>query len=120
MEMAYSVDDPSFYIINKDDSLVDIEVNDYITLLDINSTVLDSEFSSNTYCSSSLSGNGQDCDTTVTRHLTLVVYSTNISYELSSIDFVENCFGKKCVATGKVMDIRGDVRWLIVEDYYVI
>ena len=100
--------------------MVDIEVNDYITLLDINSTVLDSEFSSNTYCSSSFSGNGQDCDTIVTRHLTLVVYSTNISYELSSIDFVENCFGKKCVATGKVMDVRGDVRWLMVEDYYVI
>tara|TARA_B100001142_G_scaffold330130_1_gene396449 strand:+ start:5975 stop:7243 length:1269 start_codon:yes stop_codon:yes gene_type:complete len=118
--MAYSVEDPSFYIINKDDSLVDIEVNDYITLLDINSTTLDSEFSSYTTCSSSFSGSGQDCDTTVTRHLTLVVYSTNISYELSSVDFVENCFGKKCVATGKVMDVKGDVRWLMVEDYYVL
>ena len=118
--MAYSVEDSSFYIINKDDSLVDIEVNDYITLLDINSTTLDSEFSSYTTCSSSFSGSGQDCDTTVTRHLTLVVYSTNISYELSSVDFVENCFGKKCVATGKVMDVKGDVRWLMVEDYYVL
>lgn len=119
MGMTNSVDS-SFYILTTDDSWVDIEVNDYITILDINSTILDSEFSSNTHCSNDWSGEGQDCYTTITRYLTLVVNSTNISYELSSMDFLEDCFGEKCVATGKVVEIRGDVRWLIVEDYYVI
>jgi len=50
----------------------------------------------------------------------MVVNSANSSYELSSTDFLENCFGRECAATGMVYEIREDVRWLIVEGYYVI
>jgi UDPglucose 6-dehydrogenase len=111
---------PAIHIISTESDWFDIEVDDYITILNINSTVLDSESSSHTFCYPADFGDGQDCDTTVTHHLTLVVNSTNTSYELSSIGFLEECFGRECAATGKVVSIRGDVRWLTVVDYYVV
>ena len=110
------IDDPAIRIISTESDWVDMEVGDYITILNINSTVLDSESSSYTTCY----GSEGDCHTAVTHHLTMVVNSANISYELSSTDFLEECFGRECAATGMVHEIRGDVRWLIVEEYYVI
>jgi hypothetical protein len=115
-----SENDPAIHIISTESDWFDSEVDDYITILNINSTMLDSESSSHTSCYPAYFGDGQDCDTTVTHHLTLVVNSTNTSYELSSIDFLEECFGRECAATGKVVSIRGDVRWLTVVDYYVV
>ena len=121
--LTEEIEDPAIHIISTESDWFDIEVDDYITILNINSTVLDSESSSYTTCYSSGYGSSYestDCYTTKTHHLTLVVNSTNVSYEPSSIDFVEECFGRECAATGKVVSIRGDVRWLTVVDYYVV
>ena len=114
------IGNPAIHIISTESDWVDMEVGDYITILNINSTVLDSESSSYTTCGPTGDGGGEDCSTTITQHLTMVVNSANSSYELSSTDFLENCFGRECAATGMVYEIREDVRWLIVEGYYVI
>lgn len=113
------IDNPNIHIIGTEREWVDMRVGDYITILNINSTILDSESSSYTTCMSTSDG-GSDCSTTITQHLTMVVNSANNSYELSSADFLEECFGRECAATGMVYEIREDVVWLIVEGYYVV
>ncbi len=113
------IDEPAIHIISMESDQVDVGVGDYVTILNINSTMLGSQSSSHTACFPNGNG-GSDCHTSITQHLTMAVNSANNSYELSSEDFLEDCFGRECAATGVVREIREDVRWLVVEEYYVI
>ena len=115
---SLAVKNPAIHIITTEHDSVDIAVDDYITILDVNSTEIDSEYSRHTTCQNDFEHT--DCYSTVIEYLTLVVKSTNITYELSSTDFIEECWGRNCAVIGKVSAVRGDIKWIEVKDYRVI
>jgi UDPglucose 6-dehydrogenase len=118
--LSVEMDDHDYHIITPQGSLVDMEIGDHITILDVNSSIIDSEIESEEHCYHEFDSYSSDCYYSQTHHLTLVYTIGEITYELSSNDFVEDCFGNKCSSIGEVVRISGEMRWIEVRDYHVI
>ena len=117
--LPVDVDEHDYHIITPQSPLVNMEIGDQVAILDANSSILDSEIVAEETCYYEYESS-TDCYYSEFRHLTLVHEIGGITYELSSDDFIEDCFGNECSSLGEVVRITGEMRWIIVRDYHVI
>ncbi len=117
--LPVDVDEHDYHIITPQSPLVNMEIGDQVTILDASSSILDSEIVAEETCYYEYESS-TDCYYSEFRHLTLVHEIGGITYELSSDDFIEDCFGNECSSLGEVVRITGEMRWIIVRDYHVI
>jgi UDPglucose 6-dehydrogenase len=113
---------PQHYIVDSNDISFTINELDRLTILNFNSSVLDTETTYSTYCSTEYDGEGgssQSCDTYTTTFPVLIIERGNHTFALTGWDesFIEDCYQSICTMVGKVVYAENSYYWVDAHEY---
>jgi UDPglucose 6-dehydrogenase len=116
---------PQHYIVDSNDISFTINEQDRLTILNFNSSELDTETTYSTYCWSEYDGEGgssQSCDTYTTTFPVLIIERGNHTFALSGWNesFIEDCYQSICTVAGKVAYAENSYYWVRAHDYRII